>query len=75
MTASGTALPKGHAGQQVARLSLGSQLDRCKLRDDSFNLHYTPPIEKVIKNNLRTTRLTGLQPSNRTHPVADPQLC
>lgn len=43
--------------------------------DGSLQLHYSPPIEKVIKNNLGITRLIGLQPSSRTHTVRETRLC
>lgn len=35
--------------------------------DRSLQLHYSPPIEKVIKNDLGITCLIGLQPSRGTH--------
>lgn len=37
------------------------------LSHDSLQLHYSPPIEKVIQKPLGITHLTGLQPSGGTH--------
>ena len=42
--------------------------------DGSADLCYSPPIEKVIKNNLGITRLVGLQPSARTETVTETRL-
>lgn len=39
--------------------------------DNSLQLHYSPPIEKVMKNNLGITSLIGLQPSSGTHTVTN----
>lgn len=35
--------------------------------DNSLQLHYSPPIEKVTQNNLGIACLIGLQPSSSTH--------
>lgn len=65
----------------VTRLSLGTpltasrQLHHGRLGDCSLHLYYSPPIEKVIKNNLGITCLIGLQPSNHTKTVTETQLC
>lgn len=65
----------------VTRLSLGTPLPASRqphhgtLGDYSLHLYYSPPIEKVIKNNLGITCLIGLQPSNHTKAVTETQLC
>lgn len=75
--ASETAFPKGQSwfGGSLFSQAASSQLYHGKLSNNSLHLYYSPPIEKVIKNNLGITRLIGLQPSNRTKTVTETRLC